>query len=155
MLGSLARKLRALGFDTFYYRTGDDSGLLRLCEGEGRILLTSDRSLSRRARAKKVPVILLEGGGDSKRIAALGREAGRQGIRLNRGEPLCSLCGAPLQPLKRADVASSVPHTVLTRHRLFFRCERCGQLYWRGSHWKKLRSMARRLDQSIHAAKPG
>ena len=49
MLGSLARKLRIFGFDTLYFKEGDDTALERLARKEGRIIITSDRLLSRDA----------------------------------------------------------------------------------------------------------
>ena len=50
MLGSLARKLRALGFDTAYYKSGDDLGIITLAARSSRIILTADRSLASLAR---------------------------------------------------------------------------------------------------------
>ncbi len=145
MLGSLARKLRALGFDTSYYRSGGDAGIINVAAREGRIILTSDRSLASWASTRGLRAILVTGRSDGARIGTIARSAPGLGIRLVRGEPLCSVCGGGLVTLRRKDVAGRVPHSVERRHRLFYRCLSCGQLYWRGSHWKKLRSLARRL----------
>lgn len=145
MLGSLARKLRALGFDTSYYKSGGDAGLLAAAKGEGRVVLTSDRSLAAWAPSKQVGVILLTEKSDGARVSAVARACKERGIELVRGAPLCSVCGGELEELRRADVSGEVPPSVERRHRLFFRCGGCGKLYWRGSHWKKLRSLARRL----------
>lgn len=146
MLGSLARKLRALGFDASYYRSGDDTGLLDAAEREMRVLLTSDRELSARASARGTPAVLLLERTDGARLSAIARACREQGIPLVRGDPLCSVCGGALRALRRADVSGMVPPSVERSHRAFFRCGGCGKVYWRGSHWKKLRSMARRLD---------
>jgi uncharacterized protein with PIN domain len=145
MLGSLARKLRALGFDTVYYKTGDDSDLLDLAAREERVILTSDRSLASRALAKRLRAILLIGKNDRVRVRRLAGAAQLWGIPLVRGDPLCSLCGGRLARLRRKDVKGRVPLSVERRHRLFYKCFSCGQVYWRGSHWKKLRSLARQL----------
>ena len=147
MLGSLARKLRALGFDTAYYRTGDDPGLIGMAASEGRVVLTSDRILASRASAKALRVILVSGESDGQRVRAIAQAAQDSGIPIVPGDPLCSLCGGGLDALRRGDVAGRVPPSVERRHRLFFRCRSCGHLYWRGSHWKKLRSLARQLGE--------
>jgi uncharacterized protein with PIN domain len=147
MLGSLARKLRALGFDTAYYRTGDDKGLIALAASEGRFILTSDRTLSSRGEASGLRVFLLEGRTDGARMAEIAEQAIDKRIRLVRGDSLCSLCNSELETLKAADAKGKVPPSVGRRHRLFFRCVSCGQLYWRGGHWKKLRSLAGRLER--------
>jgi hypothetical protein len=145
MLGSLARKLRALGFDTTYYKTGDDGGLIDLAAREGRIILTSDRSLASRALAKRLQAILLAEKNDRARVRRLARSAQLSGIPLVRGDPLCSVCGGGLTRLRKREVAGHVPPSVERSHRLFYRCSSCGQVYWRGSHWKRLRSLARQL----------
>ena len=152
MHGSLARKLRALGFDSSYYARGGDSGIIGLAAREGRVILSSDRALVARASTGGVPAVLLEGRSDGSRISEISAGASRLGIPLRRGDSLCSLCGGDLVTLSRADVAGLVPPSVEGRHRLFFRCASCGHLYWRGGHWKKLRSLARRLEANPLAA---
>ncbi|MDG7016223.1 MAG: hypothetical protein JRM82_02490 [Nitrososphaerota archaeon] len=147
MLGSLARKLRALGFETSYYKAGDDSGLLGIARSENRIVLTADRALASRADALHLSVMQLAGKKDSRRVREIAESAKRMGIGLRRGDPLCSVCGGRLDAMKRAAVAGKVPRSVENRHRLFFKCATCGKHYWRGSHWKKLRSLSRLLEE--------
>lgn len=146
MHGSLARKLRAIGFDASYYRHGDDEGMMGLAVKEKRLILTSDRSLAARASSKGIQVILLKGKSDGSRLREVSVAAAEMGIALRRGDSLCSLCGGELAVLGRGDVEGKVPASVLRRHRRFYRCVACGQTYWHGSHWKKLRSLARRLE---------
>jgi len=152
MLGSLARKLRAFGFDTAYYREGGDEGVLALAVSEGRVVLTADRSLAARAGADGVTAILVEGDNDRARIRGLVRSARLAGIQLKAGDSLCSNCGGELLTVPRASARTMVPPSVGRRHRLFFRCSKCGQFYWRGSHWKRLMSLARLLKEEPNAA---
>jgi hypothetical protein len=147
MLGSLARKMRVLGFDTLYYSNGDDNGIMRIAVAEGRVVLTADRLLAERARTERASVLLISGKSDSRRLASLLVAARSSGVSLARGGPFCSLCGGDLQRMQRADVAGHVPLSVETRHRLFFKCVKCGQYYWKGSHWKKLRWLDRILTE--------
>lgn len=148
MLGSLARKLRILGFDASYYKAGEDSGMLRVATLERRIIITSDRSLASRATARGLTAILVGGKSDGERVSSISRVARDSGIHLVRGSPLCSLCGGNLTALRKREVAGQVPPSVERRHRLFYRCIKCGHLYWRGSHWKKLRLIVRRLEEN-------
>jgi hypothetical protein len=91
--------------------------------------------------------ILVVGDSDRERVRSIAARAAAGGIDLARGDPLCSLCGGDLRRVKKDEVSGEVPPEVGRRHRLFFRCVSCGQLYWRGSHWKKLMSVARQLGQ--------
>jgi len=147
MLGSLARKMRALGFDTTYYSEGDDSGIMGIARLEGRIVLTADRSLAKRTRTGNARVLLISGNSDSRRLASLLVAAKSSGVSLTRGRPFCSLCGGDLQTMKKAEVAGKVPPSVERRRRLFFKCVECGQYYWKGSHWKKLKWLDRILGE--------
>jgi len=147
MHGSLARKLRAIGFDSAYYGRGEDSGIIELAAKGGRVILSSDRSLVTRASSCGLPAILLRGRSDGSRIREVSLGAAKLGILLNRGGSLCSLCGGELETLSRAGVSGLVPPSVERHHRLFFRCTSCGHLYWHGGHWKKLRSLTRQLGE--------
>ena len=143
MLGSLTRKLRAFGFDVVYHESGGDEGIMRMARKEGRVILTSDRELYARASSAAVPALLVEGKTEGRRIRSLLVAAKSAGIALERGPPLCSMCGGGLLILTAAEAAPFVPGSVRERHRKFHRCVRCGQLYWRGSHWKKLSNLER------------
>jgi hypothetical protein len=149
MLGSLARKLRAFGFDTTYYKEGGDEGIIGLAKAEGRVILTSDRSLGARARSKGVRIFMIEGRTDGRRISSLISSARAEEVPLERGNPLCSVCGGRLLVIPRKQAALSVPALVAARHRLFFRCMSCGRFYWRGAHWKKLSNLERAFGHRV------
>ena len=115
-------------------------GLARV---EGRVILTSDRALQKRAISRSVVAFLLTGGTDGKRISSLLDCAQAARIPLVRGEPLCSLCGGELATVSQVDIASQVPPQVARRHHVFLFCTKCRKVYWRGGHWKKLRRLER------------
>jgi uncharacterized protein len=147
MHGSLVRKLRALGFDSAYYKAGSDEEMIGFAAREGRLIVSSDRTLVARATSRGVPAILLKGKTDGIRLGEISEGAARLGISLKRGGSLCSLCGGELRSQSKEDVAGLVPPSVESHHRLFYRCSRCGHIYWHGGHWKKLRSLAKRLQE--------
>jgi uncharacterized protein with PIN domain len=148
MLGSLARKLRAFGFDTSYFKDGDDSDLLALANSEGRVLLTSDRNLAQRAKLRGTRALLVVGGKESQRITSLRQQASSSRISLIPGPPRCSVCNGRLESHARSLVIGAVPPSVQRLHRKFYRCTDCGRYYWRGAHWKKLRWLQRRLTEN-------
>jgi len=146
MLGSLSRKLRAFGFDVAYYKEGDDAGVLGLSGRERRILVTADRPLASQSERLGVPVLLVSGRSDGERVAAMVAQARRRGVSLRRGEPRCSLCNGRLDRISAAEARKSLQPMVARRHRSFQRCRSCGQVYWRGGHWKKLRRLERLFE---------
>lgn len=147
MLGSLARKLRAFGFDTLYYRTGGDAEMLNVARRQGRIVVTADRSLASGAEKKGVGALLVKGRTDGRRIASLLVEARRKNMVLQRGDALCSVCDGMLVHLPKREAAGRLPKSVAERHRSFYECADCGRVYWKGSHWKKLRRLESRFPR--------
>jgi uncharacterized protein with PIN domain len=145
MLGSLARKLRIFGFDTAYFRTGSDEDLIAQAFTERRILVTSDRALSELALRRGLAALLVSGTRDSRRIADLAEEAINNGIVLSGGEPRCAVCNGALRRIGRVEAEAIVPRRVSKRHRIFQSCVDCGKLFWRGSHWTRLRVLGRPL----------
>jgi len=141
MLGSLARKLRAFGFDSAYYKDATDSAILSSCARQGRVLVTADRELAARAGKRGLSALLVSGQSDRARLLQMIAASRETGLRLTRGEPRCSVCDGRLVGLAAVEARKKVPESVAGRHRLFYSCSNCGRVYWRGGHWKKLRSL--------------
>jgi uncharacterized protein with PIN domain len=65
--------------------------------------------------------------------------------RFNLGPALapfsrCLRCNALLQPAKKADVFDQLEPLTRIYYEQFRRCRGCGQVYWSGSHFDKLRA---------------
>ena len=151
MLGDLARWLRILGYDTLYYRSISDPRLVKIALEDGRIVVTRDRGLAILAKKKGVEHVLLRGESIPEMLAEL---AVFTGIALyaDPARSRCPLCNAPLRPAQRFEVKDRVPPEVFARYDEFWVCTRCGQVYWRGSHWRKIEETleeARRLVDVI------
>ena len=140
MLGSLARKLRAFGFDTAYVSGLNDAAILSMCSRQGRLLLTADRQLVARASRREIPAFLVVGQNDRARIIHVIAAARDAGISLKRGEPRCSLCNGRLES-KAVSAKVKVPESVARKHKTVYVCTKCRQVYWKGGHWKKLRRL--------------
>ncbi len=146
MLGSLARKLRSFGFDALYYKEGDDAVILDMCRRQRRILVTADRALALHAEKVGLGVLPVSGRTDGERVAAMIAGAQNKGLLLVRGESLCSVCNGPLVRISRRVAEETLPKPLARKHRSFYRCLDCGKVYWRGSHWKKLRRLERLFE---------
>ena len=131
MLGSLARWLRFMGYDTAYPEPGPDRTLVERARSEGRILLTRDKELA--ARVTDAVQVHSDNLDDQIReVAAI--------LPLRLVDPLsrCSLCNEILVSASVEEVKDLVPEGVRSRHRSFWRCPSCGRVYWRGTHWDKM-----------------
>ncbi len=136
MLGSLARWLRFMGYDTAYPEPGPDRTLIERARAEDRILLTRDKELSARVLGSvAVRSDVLE--------EQIREVAARLSLRLVDPLSRCSLCNERLVQVPVDAVDRLVPEGVRSRHREFRKCPSCRRVYWQGSHWDK---MVERLD---------
>ena len=128
------------GFDTIYDVKLDDNELIKIAESQGRTLLTSDRELFRRATNRSISAVLIAGDDDSTRLASVLSSLQIAG-ELNPERSRCSVCNGLLEEAIKSSLID-VPKTVLERQERFYACKSCGKVYWHGSHWRKMKSMA-------------
>jgi uncharacterized protein with PIN domain len=141
MLGNVARELRLLGYDAEYAGQEDDAALLRRCQADGRVLVTRDRALARRARGIRCHFVSspLPEGQTLEVLRAVGATC-PPGI-LSR----CAECNRLLEGLTPEEARDRVPDHVAHTARAYLRCPGCDRVYWRGSHVEGLERRIRRL----------
>jgi uncharacterized protein with PIN domain len=144
MLGSLARWLRFLGYDTLYCETQSDNEILERVAD--RILLTRDKELI--LRAKNYGFRVLNPGSGSKKtmLQRLEQMLDIQFVA-NPDKSRCPQCNSELQKKSRSQVLDKVPSRSLQKHATFWQCVnvQCHQVYWQGRHWTRIQNTLRLL----------
>lgn len=138
MLGKLSRWLRLLGYDVIYSHDAGDDELLGEAKATGRILLTKDLNLYKRARVNGVEAVMLRGKNLEEDLAYL---ASLKLINLTFNEKLtrCPLCNSKLNATRsKRELEDIIPKNVLERYNFFWICSECGKVYWLGSHWQSI-----------------
>jgi uncharacterized protein with PIN domain/sulfur carrier protein ThiS len=134
-LGGLTRNLRLLGVDVAYDQSATDRQLLDLMIRENRALLTRDRRLLMHG-------IVQHG------YSPRSQNAEEQTIEVVRRFKLldliapftrCLRCNARLRRAAKADVIEELEPLTKIYYQQFCRCPGCGQIYWAGSHFEKLK----------------
>lgn len=143
MLGTLARWLRFLGYDTAYPEALADRAVKDLAVRESRVLLTRDRELSSRVTG----ALYVESDDPDTQLVQVSRA-----FQLTADNALsrCSVCNVPIEPVPKDVAMERVPKGVYDRHQEFWRCRQCGRFYWRGSHFDHVLAKVREV-----AAKAG
>jgi hypothetical protein len=59
----------------------------------------------------------------------------------------CLRCNEPLEPVEKAKIIDRLEPLTKIYYEQFRRCSGCGQLYWPGSHFKKLEARVSKLRQ--------
>ena len=132
MLGSLARWLRIMGYDTVYHRDQSDTEIVNTASEQGRFLLTRDKELAFRAGDEGLFVV------DDDVLGQLKQVVEALGLTLDESLTRCTICNGELETLPPQEAKELVPEGAFKNNDQFYRCSECGKIYWKGSHIKKI-----------------
>lgn len=137
MLGRLTRWLRLLGHDVVYLKDVIDTELLEVAKEEGRILLTKDVALFKKAKKQSMESHLVDGKNEIEKLANI---AEHYSIKLNVDVTIsrCSTCNSSIREVKKTEIERKVPSTTFETYHKFWICNGCGKIYWQGGHWNKI-----------------
>ena len=141
-LGKLASYLRLLGFDAWYRYDCDDAELADISNSQQRILLTRDRGLLKRS--------IVTYGYWVRAITPMeqSREVLQRFALWAKIQPFkrCLRCNGDLVPVKLDEVSARLPTKTRQYYDEFFLCQKCQQIYWKGSHYSKLQQLVEQLS---------
>jgi uncharacterized protein with PIN domain len=132
MLGSLARWLRIIGYDTIYYVDKEDDELRDEAKKNNRTLITRDHELYKKAVKNGIAVYLLQSEKTTIQLKELADTLGLKMVPLNTR---CPKCNSVLNHVEKEAVKERVPKASLKAFNEFWQCKKCKAVYWRGSHW--------------------
>jgi uncharacterized protein len=142
-LGTLARRLRLLGLDAAWSNSADDPDLVAQAVAEDRALLTQDRRLLMR-RAVPSGALVRGSRPDDQLADVVNRFVTPPLAPLTR----CTACNGGLVAVPKEQVADRLEPGTRRTVDEFSRCTRCGRVYWRGAH-------ARRIDALVARSRSG
>lgn len=140
-LGKLARYLRMLGFDTIYSNSIDDSDLIRIARREGRVLLTRDRPLIGRSHFNKS--YLVRETNPRRQLIELMEHF--QLRRLATPFRRCLRCNGIVAPVEKEEVEHELDEATRRHYQRFWQCSSCGRIYWKGSHYARMRQFVKQI----------
>ena len=144
-LGKLTRDLRLLGLDVAYSRAAVDPQLVARAVAEERVLLTRDRLLLMHAAVRDGYYLRSQDPEEQTREVLV-----RFNLR-DRIAPFtcCLRCNGLLAAVRKAEIVAQLEPLTKIYYETFRRSRECGQLYWGGSHFEKLRA---RIDRLLAAS---
>jgi uncharacterized protein with PIN domain len=126
-----------LGQDVVYSNKLSDNELLELAKAEGRVLLTRDFELYKRAVGRGLEGFYVECKRESDQIAEVTKRYGLA-IEVDMDKSHCPLCNTKLQPANKEQLKDKLEPNTYRYYDRFWRCPNCGQVYWQGAHWKQI-----------------
>ena len=140
-LGKLVKTLRLLGFDTAFNQEWDDETIIARSNEKQRMILTRDLELLKHGDTNWG--YWVRATNPDKQIEELFE-------RFQLTEHLhpftrCMECNGILQQTDLESIKELVPPKVQEWHSTYWQCSNCEQVYWQGSHFKKLKQKVERL----------
>ncbi|NHJ47651.1 MAG: hypothetical protein FK733_07680 [Asgard group archaeon] len=136
----VARVLRMLGYDTIIDPDFVDVNYILKGKKEGRILVTRDEDLKRRAEKVGIKVVNIDAPTLEERLVILSKKTD---IKIDIQENVlarCTLCNSEIDVVPKEEIINQLKNGTKEKYDEFWKCKNteCNQIYWQGSHWEKL-----------------
>lgn len=143
-LGKLAAYLRMMGFDTLYRNDYDDLTLADISANEDRILLTCDRRLLMRKQVSRAYFV---------RSRQPQQQLAEVLARYDLTHALkpftrCMHCNGKTRKVEKAEIESVLLAKTKKYYNEFFQCAACKKIYWKGSHYQKMKSIVEQFNNA-------
>ncbi len=141
-LGKLVKLMRMLGFDTLYENNYNDKEIINISKKERRTILTRDIGILKRnevthgyfvrnIKAEKQVAEIIERFNLHKFINPFSR---------------CIECNTLLEQVDKNSVINRLPAKVKESKNEFWICRQCDKIYWRGTHYQKMKKLLDKLN---------
>lgn len=140
-LGRLCGMLRIMGFDTLYRNDYEDKNIIAIAKQEERTILTRDRGILKHKAVTHGYCVR----------STDWREQTREVIdcfdlsRSISSFTICPACNGRIAPVDKSAIIDLLEEKTRCFYDDFSRCKSCGKIYWKGSHYEKLRGLIKKL----------
>lgn len=140
-LGSLAKYMRLLGFDSLYNNNYSDEELVKISLTEKRAILTKDRGILKRAEVTHGYWIR-----SAKVFDQIREVIQRFNLKNLINEfSRCLVCNSMLKKISKEIIINRLPKKVSEWQNEFYYCKQCDKIFWKGSHHAKMRGIIERI----------
>jgi hypothetical protein len=159
MLGRLISWLRIFGYDTksaleLESTPKEDTLLIEIAINEGRILVSRDHVLIKRAKKAGAEAVLVLSDDVRAQLEVL---LELYSLETDPNMTRCTACNSTLRKAIENDIdkirlIEDVPENLLNDIKAFWLCDNCGKAYWQGSHWKNIMKTAEEVKNDHRKA---
>ena len=141
MLFYVAEYLRFMGYSAIYLKGLEDKEIIKMINSSKKnaILITGDRTLASVAKNNAIEVFFIY---PQKTYFSLYFKDLVKKYKLKfRNNPRCTKCDGVLIKKRKEELNEEEikqAKEVINRYAVFFSCEKCKKIYWKGSHWKSM-----------------
>jgi uncharacterized protein with PIN domain len=144
-LGGLARWLRGSGYEALWEPSIDDYELLQKAQKRSATVLTTDSLLMERTAVRDHIITALWLPPTLSIPEALAFVFHEFGLKTR--EPRCMSCGGELRRESKEALRERIPPKTFKWLDEYYVCNRCGKLFWKGTHWQKIKAELRKMER--------
>lgn len=145
MLGNVARKLQLFGFDSEYHSDMDDFELIEKAKKEQRIIISKDRELISRAKRQGVISVHVNKENEIEQFLEILEQIPLKLDIISGDTARCTKCNFPTSQINKSEISGKIPQKVSEFNDKFWKCGNCEQIYWEGTHIKKLQEFLEKI----------
>ena len=145
MLGNIARKLLLFGFDTEYYSDIDDLKLISKAKNEQRTIISKDQELIAKAKKQDIVSVYVTKEDEIEQFLEILEHIPLELDTISGDTARCTKCNSPTLQIDKSKISGKIPEKVLEFNDKFWKCESCNQIYWEGTHIKKLQEFLEKV----------
>lgn len=141
MLGTISKWMLIFGKSVRYIKGIEDDEIIKLLTPQD-ILITSDYELCNKINKFAKCIFIKHRDKLDYNLAYI--------FTLLKEKPIfepkfCSLCGGSLTKVKKREIKELIPFNVYKHHRDFYICNKCKKIYWKGTHWNKMKRFYKKV----------
>ena len=143
-LGTLAKYMRMLGFDIKYQNNYADSQIIDISLHERRAILTRDLGILKQGRVTRGYWVR-----NTKPVQQIEEIVERFHLKNEIKEfSRCMECNSILKSIEKDKVVDRIPLKVKAYHNEFYSCKKCDKIYWKGTHYDKMKILIEKLKNT-------
>ena len=140
-LGTLAKYMRMLGFDTKYQNDFLDEQIIEISLKEKRTVLTRDLGILKQKKLTHGYYVR-----NTKPVKQIEEIIRRFDLKNEINEfSRCVRCNTILSPIEKEKVINEIPPKVRIAQSEFFYCSVCDKIYWKGTHYEKMKVLIEKM----------
>jgi uncharacterized protein with PIN domain len=145
MLGNVAKKLLLLGYDTEYFSDMNDLKLIQKAKNEDRIIISKDRQLIANAKKSAIQTIQITKEDEIEQFSEILSTIHLELNEISGDTARCTKCNSNTSQISKSKISNKIPSKVLEFNEKFWECDNCKQIYWEGTHIKKLQDFLNKI----------
>ncbi|AFS82023.1 Mut7-C RNAse domain-containing protein [Candidatus Nitrosopumilus sediminis] len=145
MLGNIARKLQIFGYDSEYKSNIDDLELIKKAKNEQRIIISKDRELIIKAKKQGIISVHITKENEIEQFLEILEQISLELDAVSGDRARCTKCNSLTSQIDKSNISDKIPQKVSEFNDKFWKCNNCDQIYWEGTHIKKMQEFLEKI----------